>query len=285
MRNLGILLGLCCLLLAPRASFADEAKRSYRISPNEKIHVIQRKVDLLAGRLELSAYPATIQINSRWTQHVGLAGAAAYHFMDTFALQLLAGSNLYLARETDLQAELRDKALLQPPSAPSILTRFYGVLAMEMSPIYGKIAYYKNAMLTFSIFLTGGLGVVDTAVQLLLREPAEGGRTKKVAASSGMWPAGLVGGGFRVMVADHWALRLEVRDLVYSARITKLNGCTSDELTQLATAPTDLGSGCRVQAFDPEFINVDAQLARGRADGSSESVNQVSGYLGVSYLF
>ncbi|MDF1563518.1 MAG: outer membrane beta-barrel domain-containing protein [Deltaproteobacteria bacterium] len=284
MRRTALLLGLA-ILLAPRLGQAEEKGRSYTISPNEHIHVIQRKVDLLGGRLELTAYPATIQINSRWTQHVGFGAAAAYHFMDTFGLQLLGNFNSYLARETDLQAELRDKALLQPPSAPSILTRWYTVLAMEMSPIYGKIAYYKNAMLTFSLFLTGGLGVADTAVQLLLRTPTDGGREYKVAASAGLWPAGVVGGGFRVMLADHWALRLEIRDLVYSARITKLNGCTPDELSQLASAPTNLSEGCRTGAFDPNTISTDAKLAEGRADGSSETVNQVSGYVGVSYFF
>jgi hypothetical protein len=87
------------------------------------------------------------------------------------------------------------------------------------------------------------------------------------------------------MVADHWALRLEVRDLMYSVRISKLNGCTADELVQLSTAPSDLSSGCRTSAFDPEFIAQDASLASKRVDGSSETVNQVSGYLGLSYLF
>jgi len=285
MRRIGSIL-LALTIGVPLAALAGPKARSYTISPNEQIHVIQRKVDILGGRLELSAYPISVQLNSRWTQHLGAGVAATYHFMDTFGVQAFVGGNPYLFAETDLQSELRQKALLQPPSAPSVLTRFYGVLAMEMSPIYGKIAYYKSEMLTFSIFLTGGLGVTETAVQLLPSVPVdEGGRGHKVVASAGLWPAGLVGGGFRVMVADNWALRLELRDLVYSARVTKLNGCSKDELTQLSGAPSNLSTGCRTSAFDQNFISTDAKLAEGRADGSSDTVNQISGYLGVSYLF
>lgn len=283
-RPLPLLLTLAVVLPAT----AEEPERSYTISPNESIHVVQRKTNLLAGSFEVTAYPTVLQLNSRWTTHVGTAVATAYHLSETFALQGLFAYNLLLARETDLQVELREKANLQPESAPSILSKGYAILAMEMSPIYGKLGFYENSMLAFSLFLTVGGGVVDTAVQLLLRDidrddDGTVDQKKPIIAAAGLKPAVLVGAGFRVRLAESWMLRIEVRDLVYSARITHLNGCSKSELETIISSP--VGPKCRPGKFDPVHVELDAGLGARRTDGSSETINQVSAYLGVSYLF
>ncbi len=279
-------LGLVLAVLAPSVARADGDRRVYTISPNERIHVIQRKVDLLKNRLELTLYPISAQLNSRWTQHLGLGVAGAWYFTETFSLQALFGDNLYLAQETALQNELRQKAQEQPPSAPSILTQWYGMVSMEMSPIYGKIAYYKQALVHFSLFLTVGAGVVDTKVEILgPPPPGDASARGPIFASAGLRGAGLVGAGFRVHLTDNLLLRLEVRDLVYAARITKLNGCTRADLNELSGASPQVSSGCDVGAFDQKNLTTDAQLALGRTDGSSDTINQVSSYIGFSYLF
>ena len=280
-----LFLALLPVLVVPSPLWAQDdgrPERSYTISPNERIHVIQRKTDLLEGRIELTVYPLTLQINSRWTEHLGMGLMGSFHLTETFALQMLAASNLLIARETSLQTELRDKAQLQPPSAPSILTRHYAVLGFEMSPIYGKLAFYEGAMMSFNLIVTAGGGVADTAVQLL---GADSDRGHQVTAHAGLRAAGLVGAGFRVHLADDWMIRAEVRDLVYSARITRLNGCTADDLSAVAGTGGAVSESCRVEWFDPDYLGVDGQIAKSRTDGSSDTINQISAYVGVSYLF
>jgi len=284
LRLLAALLVVVCLV--PGAVRADQPTRSYTISPNERIHVIQRKVDLLKGRFELTLYPISAQLNSRWTEHLGLGLAAAYYLTETFGLQIFGGDNLYVAQETSLQTELRKKAQLQPPSAPSILTQWFAGAAMEVSPIYGKLAFYKEALLHFSLFISAGAGVVGTKVELIGPPPPEDPTARgPVFASAGLYGAGLVGAGFRVHLGQDWLLRVEVRDLIYSARITKLNGCTATDLGELAGPSPQVSPGCNVSAFDQQNLSTDAKLAEGRADGSSNTVNQVSTFIGFSYLF
>ncbi len=283
--RLAVVLAVLPALLSPSLLQAEQGKapeRSYTISPNERIHVIQRKTDLLEGRFELTAYPITLQINSRWTEHLGMAVMGSLHLTETFAVQALLASNFLVARETPLQNELREKAQLQPPSAPSTLTRHYGILGFEMSPIYGKIAFYEGAMMSFNLIVSAGAGAVDTAVQLL---GADSDRGRQVTAHAGLRAAGLVGAGFRVHLAEDWMIRVEVRDLIFSTRITRLNGCTADDLSVVAGTGGTVSESCRVDWFDPDYQAVDGQIAKSRADGSSDTINQISAYAGVSYLF
>jgi outer membrane beta-barrel protein len=272
---------LLVLAFVPAASMAQEQERSYTISPNERIHVIQRKTDLVDGRFELTFYPFTYQINSRWTRHLGQGMAAAYHLSETFALQGVFGLNelpyVSVSEETDLMTELREKARLQPDSANSVITQWYGMAAFEMAPIYGKIAFYEEAMMQFGLFLTVGAGVVGTKLQVTPRGDGEA----PVFASAGLRGGGLVGGGFRVHLPGRWMLRVEVRDLVYSARIDTLNGCTQEDLGALSGLGGNVAPGCRSEGLEGHL----AGTARSRIDHSSNTVNQVSGYLGFSYLF
>lgn len=278
-------------LLAPGLASAQDAERSYTISPNERIHVIQRKTDLLAGRWELTLYPISAQLNSRWTEHLGFGLAGAYHLSENFALQALVDYNGYLAQETDLQTELRDKARLQPASAPSVLTQWYSVLALEMSPIYGKIAFYKDAMMHFALVLSAGAGLADTKVQIIKTPtqaeidaagPGQPEPRGPVFASAGMVGAGLVGAGFRVHVLDDFLVRVEVRDLIYSAQVTRLNGCNLSDLRELSGSAPTVSDACNPDSFE---VLSDARPAQDRVDGSSATVNQVSAYIGFSYLF
>ncbi len=279
---------LLAVALFPALAYAQERERSYTISPNERIHVIQRKTDLVDGRLELTFYPLTYQLNSRWTRHFGQGLAAAYHKSETFALQGVFGFAdapfVSISEETDLMGELRDKARLQPDSANSVVSQWYGVAAFEMAPIYGKIAFYEEAMLRFGLFLTVGVGVVGTKLQITPRDDTAEERADRlpVFASAGIRGGALLGGGFRVHLPGHWMLRVEVRDLIYSAKIDRLDGCTyHDYGVLMGVEGGGVSAACNPDGL-PEHLY---GTARSRIDGSSNTVNNVTGYVGFSYLF
>ncbi len=278
-----VLTSTLILALAPGMVFAKE-RASYTISPNERIHVIQRKTDLVDGRWEATLYPLTYQLNSRWTSQLGQGMAVAYHFSETFGLQGVFGFNdipaVSISEETDLMTELRDKARLQPDSSNSVITQWYGMASFELAPIYGKIAFYEEAMLRFGIFLSVGAGAVGTKLQLTPR-----GDLAPQFATAGIRGGALVGGGFRVHLPGQWMLRVEVRDLIYSAKIDSLNRCTAQELdAYLGRGAGDVGSACGPGADSLASAGL-VGTANSRIDQSTNTVNNVTGYIGFSYLF
>src|SRR5262249_14107937 len=63
--------------------------------------------------------------------------------------------------------------------------------------------------------------------------------------------------GFRVQFGSRFALRLELRDLAYTARVDKVNGCNAADLTAMEeqlrlgqpVTAAQVGSGCSVSSF------------------------------------
>jgi hypothetical protein len=68
----------------------------------------------------------------------------------------------------------------------------------------------------------------------------------------GFRPVGYFNTGFRMFFGEHVAVRLELRDYVYSAAVQKINGCTSEDLKSLKGGG-DVGAGCQADTFvDPK---------------------------------
>ena len=111
---------------------------------------------------------------------------------------------------------------------------------------------------------------------------------------------GEIGGGFRVQFGEHYALRLEVRDLIYTARVDKVDGCNLADFEALEAARAanqpfeglNLSGSCQVSKFDgvdPKTKkNYREDIILGRdlvAEPSSDVLNNVSFYAGFSVLF
>jgi hypothetical protein len=117
---------------------------------------------------------------------------------------------------------------------------------------------------------------------------------------TGMKFLGSVGGGFRVQFGDSYAVRMEVRDLVYTARVDKVDGCSLADFEAMERARSagepfetqGLTSGCKYEKFDgvdPKTKkNYREDIILGRdlvAEPSSDVLNNVSFYAGFSILF
>jgi outer membrane beta-barrel protein len=273
-------------------------------NPNVAVHVVQKKQFADEGKHELALFPVVAQVNGRFTEHAGSALHYVYHLQENFGLQLSTQYNWY-SNESVFNLELIDKVREQAQAASALLLVWGAQAGVEVVPLYGKFAFYDNHLAQFSLVLSGGAGIGSTRVLVrpdvanqadgqLFNVPARFGDT-------GMKFLGSVGGGFRVQLGDSFAVRAEVRDLVYTARVDRVDGCNLEDFQAMEAARGPDGSpfanlglsqGCQYQKFDgvdPETRkNYREDIVLGKdlvSNPSSDVLNNVSFYAGFSLLF
>jgi len=262
-------------------------------NPNVAVHVVERKPFADRGRHELVLYPAAIQVNGKFTQHFGSAASYVYHLHENFALQLMGQYNWHSA-ESSFNQELVDKVREEAQAATSLLLVWALQAGVEVTPIYGKFAFLEGSLAHFSLVISAGVGVGSTRHQLH-HEDVSGPST---FGDTGLRFVGSVGVGFRVQFGDRFALRLEVRDLAYTARVDKVNGCNSADLTAMNSqieqghpvTSAQVSSGCSVSSFSGTNngynLSDDVPLALNLVSTpSSDVLNNLGFYAGVSVLF
>jgi outer membrane beta-barrel protein len=291
---------------APRTTDAQQQRLvngAPLYNPNVNVHIVQKKRFADEGKHELVLYPAAVQVNGKFTNHVGTALTYVYHLQENFALQVGGQYNWY-SDESDFNLELIDKVREQAQAASSLLLQWGAHAGVEVTPLYGKFAFFNNSLAQFSVVLSGGAGIGKTR-HLIRPEVANEveGQTYQVPArfgDTGNKFLGEVGGGFRVQFGEHYALRLEVRDLIYTARVDKVDGCNLADFEALEAARAanqpfeglNLSGSCQVSKFDgvdPKTKkNYREDIILGRdlvAEPSSDVLNNVSFYAGFSVLF
>jgi outer membrane beta-barrel protein len=190
----------------------------------------------------------------------------------------------YVNGESGFNQDLVNIARLQAQAATA-LTMLYGAEAgVETTPIYGKFAFYENHMASFALVLSAGIGATSTRVQL--RPSSDQGPA--TFGDTGYKFLGNVGGGFRVKLGEHIAIRLEVRDLVYTAKVDTVNGCTEDDLVAIEGGGNPSSAGCNPGKFATaaDGSQPDVPLAKALLKTpSSDVLNQVNFFGGVAYVF
>ena len=272
-------------------------------NPNVSVHIVQKKRFADEGKHEFALYPLAVQVNGKFTNHAGSALHYTYHLQENFALQV-SGLYNWHSNESRFNLELIDKVREQAQAASSLLLQWGAQAGVEVTPLYGKFAFYDDQLAQFSVILNGGAGFGGTR-HLIRPEVANqvDGQTFTVPArfgDAGTRFVGSVGGGFRVQFGDSYAVRLEVRDLVYTARVDRVDGCNLADFEKLEAARAgnepfanlDLSGGCQFQKFDgvdPDTKkNYREDIILGRdlvAEPSSDVLNNVSFYAGFSILF
>jgi outer membrane beta-barrel protein len=261
-------------------------------SPNEEIDTIQKKTYKAANRFEVTVYPGALQLNSKFVNADGVALGVDYAVQENFALQVLALYN-YIGSWTPLTGELYDNHA-RPEAADQLLLQGGFLGGFEVAPIYGKFAFYNGTLAQFRFVLNAGAGVGFTQVQLSgSTEGAPGNAT--TYASTGARFLGNLGVGFRVLLGERFALRLEIRDLLYTARVDSIDGCNAQDLNESTIvvpggpAPS---SGCNKSVFEgangAQTTQQKTELFVAQklvGDNSSDVVNNIIFFAGLSYLF
>ncbi len=241
-----------------------------------QVHVIEER-EAKAGRVEVTLFPAAIQLNGAFTQHVGTFGAVTWHVRERFAFQILGGGNWHNV-ESAFNAQLVDNYRVEAQAAASLLWTWGVFGGVEVEPLVAKFTLFNGPLAHFGIVLGGGLGAGGTRHQL---KPAS--TTPASYGDTGARFMGTFAAGFRLALGRHFTARIEVRDVAYAARIDQVNGCTLPDLNQLifpgGSAPES--PGCR--GFPS---SVDAALARNlvKAEGSAV-LHNVGMYLGAGFVF
>ncbi|ATB47708.1 outer membrane beta-barrel domain-containing protein [Corallococcus macrosporus] len=272
-------------------------------NPNVSVHIVQKKRFADEGRHELTLYPATVQVNGKYTNHAGTAAHYTYHLQENFALQVMGQYNWY-SNESGFNLELIDKVREQAQAASSLLLVWGAHAGVEVTPLYGKFAFLNNSLAQFSVVLSGGAGIGSTRhlIRPAVTNEVEGEAFRVPArfGDTGTKFLGSVGGGFRLQFGESYALRVEVRDLIYTARVDRVDGCNLADFEALEAARAtnqdfstlNLSGSCRYEKFDgvdPKTRkNYREDIILGRdlvAEPSSDVLNNVSFYAGFSVLF
>jgi outer membrane beta-barrel protein len=237
-------------------------------SDDVSLHVVERKEFTDRGRFEITLFPAAVQVNGKFTQHVGGALAATYHLHENFALTAMGLWN-YFNEESAFSDELSDKTRMTAQAATSLLLVGGAMAGVEVTPFYGKFTFATSQLIHFSVVLNGGLGAGSTR-HMLKPSNSAGPATY---GSTGWRMMAEIGGGFRVKFAEHFSVRLELRDIMYSATVSSVNGCTAAQLA--GPTPT-----C------PTLSDTDATIARALVmSPSSDVLNNLGLYFGGSVDF
>lgn len=291
---------------APRTTDAQQQRLvngAPLYNPNVSVHIVQKKRFADEGRHELTVYPAAVQVNGKYTRHAGTAAHYTYHLQENFALQVMGQYNWY-SNESDFNLELIDKVREQAQAASSLLLVWGAHAGVEVTPLYGKFAFLNNSLAQFSVVLSGGAGIGSTRhlIRPAVTNDVEGESFQVPArfGDTGTKFMGSVGGGFRLQFGESYALRVEVRDLIYTARVDRVDGCNLADFEALEAARStnqpfsslNLSGSCRYEKFDgvdPKTKkNYREDIILGRdlvAEPSSDVLNNVSFYAGFSVLF
>jgi outer membrane beta-barrel protein len=272
-------------------------------NPNVAVHIVERKQFADSGRRELTLYPISAQLNGNFTQHYGTVGSFVWHIHENFGLMLTGGYN-WFNEESAFNRELVEKTSLSAEAAPSLLQTWSALGGVEVTPFYGKFAWLEGTLAHFGLFISGGAGVGGT--RHLLKAPtlrANNTISPATYGDTGTRFLGTVGAGFRLQVGSRFSVRIEVRDVVYTARVERVNGCDFADLQVMDAANKagedplksrgSLPTRCDVSSFD---WTVDKQTGSRRSDNltfakdlvkvpTSDVLNNVGVYLGASFLF
>lgn len=159
----------------------------------DRIKSVQRKAFIKRNRHEISA-TLGLSLNDAFYQHFLAGGSYAYHVLDAFALEAHF-KGFFASPRTDAVRVVRATQVATPTpdlTAP-ILTSH---LEAQFSPIYGKMSLMSEAIMTYDLYFSAGMGMAytDTGAHLL----------------------GTFAIGSRIFATDWLTVRAEIRDMLYS---------------------------------------------------------------------
>jgi outer membrane beta-barrel protein len=249
-----------------------------------RVHVLERRPFTEAGRWELTGF-LPVQVNSKFTFHAGMAAEVAYHLRENLAAQIGIGW-MPIAHNSSFTEELVNKVHQQPQAANALLLQGDALAGLELMPVYGKLTVFDGKILRLGFYLNAGVGAAKTQLQLRA-SGSEGGRS---FGDTGFRPMGGLGAGFRVFIGQSMTVRLELRDLVYSAYVSRVNGCSAADANAIKTSgrSASVSGGCDIGAFggsETDVRNNAAIAADALRDPSADVINHIAFFGGISYLF
>ncbi|HMV65316.1 MAG TPA: outer membrane beta-barrel domain-containing protein [Myxococcota bacterium] len=189
------------------------APKQVEIPPPRRkvIKVLQPKTFLKLGRFEFMPHIGGVT-NDPFIRRVMFGGAIAYHPTEIFGIELMGGFSPNLG---DADHKAVTKQILSANQVSPEISRMmaYGLLNLNFSPFYGKVAVFGRNSIIFDFYGTFGTGIVYTVDDLEVTQQTLD--QKALATERQVHPALSFGGGVRVMFGRVGGIRFEVRDISY----------------------------------------------------------------------
>lgn len=216
-----------------------------RISDDEEtIYAVQRKAFLVGGKFELTPL-FTSSFSDRFVQTFGFGGSVVYHLSENFGLEL---QGVYLLPdESSLTTEILQALSLQTDTAKLTQMLWATSAGVQWSPIYGKLEVFGEYLGNFNFYLGAGVGIGQTRVQCNNQGPLDPNRgfpadsRGEVVCNPDMVDTiqeelpvgqqqtfyepntfrvmGALTAGFRFHFSTWLALKFEVKDYIFAARV------------------------------------------------------------------
>ena len=226
------LVGFVIMSLASASAYAQ--------STNERVHVMQKRDYSVKNKLEISLFGG-LSVDDIFTQHYAGIMAVDYHIDEAFALEAMWMSckvPFYMGEKvtgtspteycdgdcddpddgkwarfghgyTDAYYEVHRDAQLSPSNADLAMISNYFGLNVQFSPIYGKWSLFGLGLGHADFYVTAGGGIATTEYQ----------KANENWVDTGTYFVGNFGLGFRIFLARWFAIRLDVRDFTFAARV------------------------------------------------------------------
>ncbi|MEZ4234858.1 MAG: outer membrane beta-barrel domain-containing protein [Myxococcota bacterium] len=199
-----------------KAQLLNEADQPEVVLPDERpkkriIQTFQRKNFLKINRAEpavMAGFVTNDPFVNRYLLNVGIG----YHITEIFAVE----ASGYLSPDlgTGDYKAITHQIIEENDVTPDISKiQFFGSIAFQFSPIYGKIAVGAHRIIGFDLYALAGTGIVNTLDDLAALQKV--GEPEAEATKSQFHPTLNYGGGARVIFGKSFAVRIEGRGLSY----------------------------------------------------------------------
>ena len=245
------------------------------------VHALTKPGSSTEGKFDFTV-TMPVQVNPKFTEHIGNGLEIAYHIREPLAI-FVGGTYFWHSQPTDFtDNQLLNNAGQAPTAAEAVWSQWEAHGGLEFTPVYAKMAFFGVGTLRFGVFVGVGAGVTDTKAEL---QPPSAG-VARTFGDAGLKPTGFFNAGFRFFLGDHFAIRLEIRDVAYSAYVSQVNGCTQADAESLGNGnPGSVSAACAAN-FPGAQGKTNAHYASALLqDPSTEIINTLQFALGLSVLF
>jgi outer membrane beta-barrel protein len=196
-------------------------------SPNERVHALQKRDYSVKNKIEVGLQGGP-SIGDVFTQQYSLAVVTDYHVNEAFALEALwmtckLGSERFGEKYTGAYNEVKNDAQLSPSNADLAMISNYAGINVQFSPIYGKFSLFNWGLGHADFYLAAGGGVAFTEYRKANRDWVD----------TGNYFVGSFGAGLRIFLTPMLALRLDLRDFTFAARVKGEGGQAAPDETKI----------------------------------------------------
>jgi outer membrane beta-barrel protein len=178
----------------PKAKKETKSKKETVEVREDRIKSVQKKPFIKKGRWELTPLFG-ISLNDAFYQKMGGGAAISYHIADSLGVELQA---IYVGTiQTDMVGFFQQANQALPKVSQ---LKYYLTANLMWSPFYGKLSLFTDEIVHFDAYLVGGFGLADTETG------------PKFATNIGI--------GLRYFATSWLVIKLEVRDIIYTEKLT-----------------------------------------------------------------